>query len=70
MKHIRVKVDRICLCHRASSGINCHLSKIGRLPQLVEETPAEGMFKIELPDETVSTSKAKAKVSRMLRDPS
>jgi len=71
MKHIRVKVDRIWPCDRTGKGINGHLRKIGRLSQLVEETPTEGIFKIELPDETVSKGQAKAEVSQMfnLRNP-
>jgi len=56
MKHIRVKVDLIWPRDRASSGINCHLRKVGRFPQLVEETPTERILKIELPDEAVSES--------------
>ncbi len=72
MKHIRVKVDRIWPCDCARSGINCHLRKVGRLPQLVEKTPAEGIFKVELPDESVSKGQAKSEVSQMfdLRNPS
>jgi hypothetical protein len=71
MKHIRVKVDRIGPCDCAGNRINGHLRKIGRFPQLVEKTLTQGIFKIELPDETVSKGQAKAEVSQMfnLRNP-
>jgi hypothetical protein len=71
MKHIRVKVDLIWPRDRASSGINCHLRKIGRFPQLVEETPTESILKIELSDQAVSEGQAKTEVSQIfnLRNP-
>lgn len=66
MKHIWVKVDVVRPYDRPSRGINCHLRKVGRLPQLVEETPTESIIKIELPDETVGEGKAETEFSQRL----
>jgi hypothetical protein len=66
MKNIGVKVDVVRPCDRPSRGINCYLRKVGRLSQLVEETPIESTIKIELPDETIGEGKAETEVSQRL----
>jgi hypothetical protein len=63
VKYVRIKVDPVWPCDCARNGIDRDLRKVGRFPELVEETLAEDIPKVELPDDTVSEGQPKTEVS-------